>query len=188
MFSEPSRGAFCEQPAGRRAKSRSACSSSLIAPPVAPPRRAGTAACRRRRALAAPNQGYEWAYCDIPHKKLFPGAESVLATSPGCEMKREPFDKIISVHAPPHPPSSHVPSRMQRNDLIKQFVDLVDCTRAPSSHAHALMMHRPGEIEHGESTDARRVVLARSSRGPPLFDRKATTGVGAGYHGRSSGW
>ena len=46
FLSEPNRGAFCEQPAGRRAKCRGACSSHRPA--------AGTVACRRRRALAAP--------------------------------------------------------------------------------------------------------------------------------------
>ena len=51
---------------------------------------------------------------------------------------------------------------MHRNDLTKRFVDLVGCTHALSSHP--LMMHLPGEIELDESTDARRVVLARSSR------------------------
>ena len=45
---------------------------------------------------------------------------------------------------------------------MRRFVDLVDCTHALSSHP--LMMHLPGEIELDESTDARRVVLARSSR------------------------
>jgi len=59
-------------------------------------------------------------------------------------------------------PSSHVPSRMHRNVLAKRFVDLVGCTHALSSHP--LMMHLPGEIEPDESTDAQRVVLARSSR------------------------
>ena len=48
FLSEPSRSAFCEQPAGRRAKSRGACSSPCPA--------AGTVACRRRRALAAPTK------------------------------------------------------------------------------------------------------------------------------------
>ena len=51
---------------------------------------------------------------------------------------------------------------MHRNDLAKRFVDLVGCTHALSSHP--LMMHLPGEIEPDESTDAQRVVLARSSR------------------------
>ena len=46
VLSEPSRGAFCEQPAGRRAKPRSACSSHRPA--------AGTVVCRRRRALTVP--------------------------------------------------------------------------------------------------------------------------------------
>ena len=59
-------------------------------------------------------------------------------------------------------PSAHVPRRMHRNVLAKRFVDLVGCTHALSSHP--LMMHLPGEIEPDESTDAQRVVLARSSR------------------------
>ena len=66
----------------------------------------------------------------------------------------------MSAYAPSS--HSHAPSRMHRNVLIKRFVDLVDCTHALSSHP--LMMHLPGEIELDESTDARRVVLARSSR------------------------
>ena len=71
FLSEPSRGAFCEQPAGRRAKSRDACSSHRPA--------AGTVACRRGGALAAPKDvSGRTVTCDIPHKKLFPGAESVL--------------------------------------------------------------------------------------------------------------
>ena len=74
-------------------------------------------------------------------------------------MKREPFDQIISVHAPPPPTSQAACTEMIS---IKRFVDLVGCTHALSSHP--LMMHLPGEIELDESTDARRVVLARSSR------------------------
>ena len=65
---------------------------------------------------------------------------------------------------------------MHRKHLIKRFVDLVDYTHALSSHP--LMMQLPGEIELHESTDARRVVLARSSR--------AATSRGNGSRGRAS--
>ena len=59
----------------------------------------------------------------------------------------------------PHP-KPHAP----KGPVAKRFVDLVDCTHTHALSSHALMMHRPGEIELGESTDVRRVVLARSSR------------------------
>ena len=52
---------------------------------------------------------------------------------------------------------------MQRNNLIKRLVGLVGCTPHALS-SHPLMMHLPGEIELDESTVARRVVFARSSR------------------------
>ena len=42
------------------------------------------------------------------------------------------------------------------------LINANQCTHALSSHP--LMMHLPGEIEPDESTDAQRVVLARSSR------------------------
>ena len=64
FLSEPSRGAFCEQPAGRRAKSRGACSSHRPA--------AGTVACRRRRALAAPKDVSRRIVTSLT-KSCFPG-------------------------------------------------------------------------------------------------------------------
>ena len=64
FLSEPSRGAFCEQPAGRRAKSRGACSSHRPA--------AGTVACRRRRALADPKDVSRSTVTSLT-KSCFPG-------------------------------------------------------------------------------------------------------------------
>ena len=71
LFSEPelflfeqSHGALCEQPAGRRAKSRGACSSHRHA--------AGTVACRRRRALAAPKDVSRRIVTSLT-KSCFPG-------------------------------------------------------------------------------------------------------------------
>ena len=64
LLSEPSRGAFCEQPAGRRAKSRGACSPHRPA--------AGTVACRRRRALADPNDVSRSIVTTLT-KSCFPG-------------------------------------------------------------------------------------------------------------------
>jgi len=65
FLSEPSRGVFCEQPAGRRAKSRGACSSQRPA--------AGTvASCRRRRALAAPEDVSRRIVTSLT-KSCFPG-------------------------------------------------------------------------------------------------------------------
>jgi len=64
FLSEPTRGAFCEQPARRRAKSRGACSSHRPA--------AGTFACRRRRALAAPKDVSRRTMISLT-KSCFPG-------------------------------------------------------------------------------------------------------------------
>ena len=64
FLSEPSRGAFCEQPAVRRAKSCGACSSHRPA--------TGTVACRRRRALAAPKDVSRRTVTSLT-KSCFPG-------------------------------------------------------------------------------------------------------------------
>ena len=73
---------FCEQPSGRRAKSRGACSSHNPAAAV-------TVACRRRRALAAPKKDVSGrSVTSLTQKiaqKMFLGLESVLRFHRGAK-------------------------------------------------------------------------------------------------------
>ena len=73
-LSEPSGGAFCEQPA------EAPCHIARFVLIAAPPRRRGAAAGTRRRLPPTASSG-------CPRGFEFPGAESVLAFSPGCELK-----------------------------------------------------------------------------------------------------